>query len=100
MRFKCVSKLWSSLITSPPFTRNHFERASKQNPEIVDLKLLISQPCGFKYLDLEKSCDDQKATILIRPPFWRDKYYIILGSCHGSVALLRVGDDSRCLFLL
>ncbi|XVF66362.1 hypothetical protein PTKIN_Ptkin10aG0029700 [Pterospermum kingtungense] len=98
MRFKCVCKSWSSLITSPLFTRNHIEKASKQNPEIVDLKLLISLPCGFKYLDLEKSFDE-KATILIRPPFWRDQYYIILGSCHGLVALLRVGN-SRCLFLL
>ncbi|XWS39100.1 hypothetical protein CRYUN_Cryun18bG0021200 [Craigia yunnanensis] len=96
MRFKCVCKSWSSLITSPPFARNHFKRASLQNPKTIDLKLLILLPCGFKYLDLAKSFDEGAA--LIRFRFWPNGYKLILGSCNGLVCL-GLENIARCLLL-
>ncbi|XVF66358.1 hypothetical protein PTKIN_Ptkin10aG0029200 [Pterospermum kingtungense] len=82
-RFKCVSQSWRSVITSPSFTRNQ--------------KLLIPLCGGFKSLDLEKPFDE-KATKWIFPRFWQNKYYRILGSCHGLVCLLEV--DLRYVFFL
>ncbi|XWS39101.1 hypothetical protein CRYUN_Cryun18bG0021300 [Craigia yunnanensis] len=85
MRFKCVSKSWSSLITRTPFTRNHLKSVSLQNPKTIDLKLLILLPCGFKSLNLAKSFDEGAALIRLR--FWTNGYKLILGSCHGLVCL-------------
>ncbi|XWS53722.1 hypothetical protein CRYUN_Cryun10bG0024900 [Craigia yunnanensis] len=93
MRFKCVSKSWRSFINSPSFTRNHLERASSQE------KILVSLPCGFKSLDLEKPFDDEAALIRLRFPsielYDRIK---ILDSCNGLVCL-GLGNDARHLFL-
>ncbi|XVF61446.1 hypothetical protein PTKIN_Ptkin08bG0130200 [Pterospermum kingtungense] len=74
VRFECVCKSWRSLITSPPFTRNHFKRAMSHNPKTIDQKLLIPQCCGFKFIDMEKSFDE-RAAISIRPPFWQNRLH-------------------------
>ncbi|XP_022760909.1 F-box/kelch-repeat protein At3g23880-like [Durio zibethinus] len=97
IRFKCASKSWRSLISSPPFTRNHFERASSQDPKIIAQKILIvSLPCGLKSLDLEKSLfDDEDAMISLRfPPIEPCNRVKILGSCNGLVCLNLDNDAS------
>ncbi|XVF66359.1 hypothetical protein PTKIN_Ptkin10aG0029300 [Pterospermum kingtungense] len=101
LRFKSVCKSWSSLITSPAFTRNHFDRALMSRiPKTIDLKLLLSRPCGFKSFDFEKFSDEIRPFKTFRPPFGQNKFCRILGSCHGLICLLMGGNDSMCLFFL
>ncbi|EOY06276.1 hypothetical protein QUC31_016351 [Theobroma cacao] len=89
VRFKSVSKSWSRFISSPPFTRNHYRRASSPDPEITALKILISKPDGFRFID----CEPSRLPVPVRFRFPQTRtrdihdHVRFFGSCHGLVCL-------------
>ncbi|XVE81976.1 hypothetical protein DITRI_Ditri15bG0109800 [Diplodiscus trichospermus] len=78
LRFKCVSRSWNALISSPSFARLHFERAS-------GTKILTSTPSGLKLLEYE-TCFGGEIRLDF-PPRKQDNRVRIMGSCHGLVAV-------------
>ncbi|KAK6254633.1 hypothetical protein SCA6_015938 [Theobroma cacao] len=78
LRFKCVSKSWKSLISSPSFARMQLERASGTSVVIT------STPSRLNLVDYETSfCE----VPLDFPPKRQDRRVRIMGSCHGLVAV-------------
>ncbi|XVE81977.1 hypothetical protein DITRI_Ditri15bG0109900 [Diplodiscus trichospermus] len=78
LRFKCVSRSWSAFISSPSFSKLHFERVS-------GTKILASTPSGVKLLERE-TCFGGEIRLDF-PPRKQDNRVRILGSCHGLVAV-------------
>ncbi|KAG4380386.1 hypothetical protein AAZX31_16G148100 [Glycine max] len=86
VRFKCVCKLWLSLISDPHFAISHFEQAAIHNERLV-----LLAPCAreFRSIDFNASLHDNSASAALKLDFLPPKpYYVrILGSCRGFVLL-------------
>ncbi|KAF7848531.1 hypothetical protein BT93_L1865 [Corymbia citriodora subsp. variegata] len=78
MRFKCVGKLWRSLISDPGFGKWHLERIIKTYPIVT--------------IDCE-GLDKDRAVIKFRNPRINDLTWkpIIVGSCYGLVCFNVMG---------
>ncbi|EOY06277.1 F-box family protein, putative [Theobroma cacao] len=89
LRFKSVSKSWRCFISSPPFTGNHLRRASSLDPGITALKILISKPDGFRFVDCEPSHFPAAVRLRFPPKVTPDisDHVQLFGSCHGLVCL-------------
>ncbi|KAL3508096.1 hypothetical protein ACH5RR_033478 [Cinchona calisaya] len=98
-KFRCVSKPWCSLLTSPHFIKSHLALQKSHDPENL---ILVSY------------YDHTLHTITLRPPTssgsnqqdavsrqisllgCQEKWDSVIGSCHGLV-LLETEDDNKFL---
>ncbi|KAL2341733.1 hypothetical protein Fmac_009673 [Flemingia macrophylla] len=89
LRFKCVSKSWSSLISDPQFAKSHFDAAPTQ------MLLLQTSVCAINSViasvDIEAPLNgDDYVKLALKVPFnhkW--KTLRLAGSCRGFILLTR-----------
>ena len=89
VRFTLVSTSWGSLISSSPFVKLHFQRASK-DPRIrtQNLLLLIDTNDLKLFKDTDSFLGNEVALEPLDFPLKRRNQRVkILGSCSGLVAL-------------
>ncbi|KAG5051146.1 hypothetical protein JHK87_003344 [Glycine soja] len=84
VRFKCVCRLWLSLISDPSFAISHFEPMATHTKRLV---FLTPRACEFRSIDFNASVHDDSASTALKLGFLPTKsYYVrILGSCWGFV---------------
>ncbi|KAK9949277.1 hypothetical protein M0R45_004810 [Rubus argutus] len=85
IRFSCVSKRWSSIISDPQFAKSHFKLASER--KTLSCRLLLSTPSQFKSLDMQtlSFVDDSSVRKLACPFKQPGRAVKTLGSCNGMV---------------
>ncbi|PNY02765.1 F-box/kelch-repeat protein [Trifolium pratense] len=91
LRFKCVCKLWFSLISNPHFANSHFQLSSATPTRRI---LLMSSllPRESRSIDLEaaSSLDDYTASVSLNPnfmPFQSYSHIEVKCSCRGFILL-------------
>ncbi|XP_052113665.1 F-box protein CPR1-like [Arachis duranensis] len=89
-RFRCVSKLWYSLISDPQFAELHFHHSPAANNAIIFINRTVAY---FVHLEALFSDDiDASPVKVVPPPFKKKKPptdFEFLGSCRGFVLLHR-----------
>ncbi|KAG4401854.1 hypothetical protein GLYMA_02G079600v4 [Glycine max] len=87
VRFKCVCRLWLSLISDPSFAISHFEPMATHTKRLV---FLTPRACEFRSIDFNASVHDDSASTALKLGFLPTKsYYVrILGSCWGFFTFL------------
>jgi F-box interacting protein len=86
IRFKCVCKLWFSLISDPHFAKTHFELTTSHTHRI----LFITSTPQIRSIDLEASLNDDSASTSPNLNFLLPGSYFdleIKGSCRGFIVL-------------
>ncbi|KAK9949273.1 hypothetical protein M0R45_004806 [Rubus argutus] len=85
VRFKCVSKQWSSIVSDPQFAKSQFKFASER--KTLSHKLLVSTSSQLESLDLQTpSFGDDSSLRKLTCPFKEPGRAIkIVGSCNGMV---------------
>ncbi|GLT59653.1 hypothetical protein SLA2020_324610 [Shorea laevis] len=89
VRFKCVSRSWSSLISSPLFTKTHLKRAS-QDPKLSAQRILLATSSHLWSLDPEKSISSSDGNANVGFDYKlkiKKGQARIVGSCNGLVCL-------------
>ncbi|PIN12080.1 hypothetical protein CDL12_15317 [Handroanthus impetiginosus] len=94
LKFRCVSKSWLSLISSPQFIKTHLKISTKNN--IYSHNRLIFSSCPrsnvFHTFSLNPKIDEYSSvdTLLFDYPLSvdRDKPIRIVGSCNGLVCVV------------
>ncbi|XP_058759188.1 F-box/kelch-repeat protein At3g06240-like [Vicia villosa] len=84
IRFKCVCKLWLTLVSDPHFAISHFQlNSATPNPRI----LIISTPASLvRSIDLEASLHDDSASAELNLNFIHPQSSVeIKGSCNGFI---------------
>ncbi|KAL7143645.1 hypothetical protein ABFS83_08G206200 [Erythranthe nasuta] len=90
VRFRCVSKSWNSIITSPFFISIHTEQAMLSESQIIVRRYSKAQNSEVYSLHLDDKHFSDAKRIQIEYPF-RDYtrfYYRIVGSSNGVLCLL------------
>ncbi|XP_057435570.1 F-box/kelch-repeat protein At3g06240-like, partial [Lotus japonicus] len=93
LRFKCVSKLWFSVISDPQFAKSQFDLAASPNNRLL---LNVTDDLKFQSLDIDSSPPNNESAVLNYPSepffhtsiFYRKRYLEFLGSCRGFVLIL------------
>ncbi|XP_057415928.1 F-box/kelch-repeat protein At3g06240-like [Lotus japonicus] len=96
LRFKCVSKLWLSLISDTQFAKSHFDLAASPTHRLL---LNCTHQLQFQSLDIDSSPPNNESALLqyLRQEFhgYGIEYHIdfhpklhVLGSCRGFLLLL------------
>ncbi|XP_054786085.1 F-box/kelch-repeat protein At3g06240-like [Prosopis cineraria] len=93
LRFRCVSKSWHSLISSPLFAELHFQRSPGRTHRI-----LVTADSQFQSIDFNAPFHDDSAVVHLNFPRRRTPDDLeIMGSCRGF--LLLVVDKQQKLFI-
>ncbi|KAK9949275.1 hypothetical protein M0R45_004808 [Rubus argutus] len=85
IRFRCVSKRWTSIISDPQFAKSQFKYASER--KTLSHRLLLSTSSQLESLDLQTlSFEDDASVRKLTFPFKEAGRAVkILGSCNGMV---------------
>ncbi|KAK9949278.1 hypothetical protein M0R45_004811 [Rubus argutus] len=85
IRFRCVSKRWSSIVSNPQFAKSQFKFASER--KILGPKLLVSTSSQLESLDLQTpSFGDDSSLRKLTCPFKEPGRAVkIVSSCNGMV---------------
>jgi tRNA U38,U39,U40 pseudouridine synthase TruA len=85
IRFRCVSKRWSSIVSDPQFAKSQFKFASER--KTFSHRLLLSTSSQLESLDLQTlSFEDDASVRKLACPFKQPGRAVnILGSCNGMV---------------
>ncbi|XP_045831788.1 F-box/kelch-repeat protein At3g06240-like [Trifolium pratense] len=87
--FKCVCKLWFSLISDPHFANSHFQLASATQTQTRRIVYLVNHEP--RSIDFEDSLDIvNNASVLRNLTFVRQEHFsdlVIKGSCRGFILL-------------
>lgn len=97
-RFRCVSKPWQVLLSTPQFIKTHLDRITKLRQESL---FLVSYSRNFTSLTLnnahqlfdEITASAKKLSFAGHPDSWTE----VFGSCNG---LILVGDDQDKKFMI
>ena len=91
IRFKCVSKSWNSLITTPAFIHSHLTRshslASYSNKLIVRHCLYKSYVEHYKLIDDNNDLFHQIQNIELQFTSHSIKHFMLIGSANGLFSL-------------
>ncbi|CAA2957251.1 F-box CPR30-like [Olea europaea subsp. europaea] len=80
LRFKCVSRLWYSIIDSPDFVKMHLRRSTTTNSN----QRLILEGLGLYSVDL----DSLDKAHVVKPPFYYKSVDGISNSCNGLILVM------------
>ncbi|KAK9949271.1 hypothetical protein M0R45_004804 [Rubus argutus] len=82
IRFSCVSKRWSSIISDPQFAKSHFKLSCER--KTPSRRLLLSTPSGSESLDVQTASFSSVRKVAC--PFKQPgRAFNILGSCNGML---------------
>lgn len=98
LRFKCVCRLWHSIISDPMFVQAQLRTSLQENPKPSERLLLHEYPRPSS-LDVEEEAADSRLEdgVFMKldcQPIDPNEGFYIEGSCHGLVSL-RAGDLRR-----
>ncbi|KAI3524210.1 hypothetical protein L1887_02862 [Cichorium endivia] len=98
-RFRCVSKQWNSVLTTPVFLKMHLHQVTNEHPQNHQKLLLFSAKtkCAFHSIHCEALEDGLTASRFL--PFVDNtsssKYITILTSCNGLVCVGILASQSE-----
>ncbi|XP_071728343.1 F-box protein CPR1-like [Rutidosis leptorrhynchoides] len=97
-RFKSVSKLWYSLISSPSFIKNHIQKLNKNNlnPDPTHL-ILVPNFGDWSLYSLDIKPLNTQTTVTAKHLSIQELCFGTLGSCNG---LVLANDKSRNIYLV
>ncbi|XP_058775721.1 F-box/kelch-repeat protein At3g23880-like [Vicia villosa] len=96
-QFKCISKLWKTLISDPQFVKRHLQ-ISTANPSLTHQRLYFSQlkkPDKIVYYPLKPLFENLLPPVSFSSIM--EKQYSIIGSYNGLLCLYNVYE--RCVML-
>ncbi|KAL3648717.1 hypothetical protein CASFOL_005120 [Castilleja foliolosa] len=90
-KFRCLSKTWRNLLSTPHFIKSHLAREKARHQYLI----IIPRCCSTRSVEIIKINDTVSKKISL-PGRWN----MIIGSCNGLVLLLSDHDDDNEELLL